>query len=98
MEAGDSVLVSPKKEYRYLLFTTPTCTNCRMIEKMLSDNGIAYTLIDATEHQDLVEKYNVSRAPSLVIDSTDEDTKILSDVSKIVTYIRSNPLSAKEGE
>jgi anaerobic ribonucleoside-triphosphate reductase len=75
--------------YEYLLFTTPTCPNCKMVKKLLEDNGIKYTLIDATQHQDLVEKYNVSKAPTLVVISSDSKAQQeINDVSKIIGYLK----------
>jgi glutaredoxin len=35
-------------------------------KKALSEAGITYRIIDASEHQDLVEKYDVRQAPTLV--------------------------------
>jgi len=77
------------KTYEYLLFTTPTCTNCSMIKKLLIENGIAFTVIDATEHQDLVKEYNVSKAPTLIIKS-DRDYKILSNINQIIALAKNN--------
>ena len=37
-----------------------------MVKKTLANAGIPYELVDAAAHQDLVEKYGVSQAPSLV--------------------------------
>ena len=75
--------------YEYMLFTTPTCPNCKMIKKMLEENGIKYTLINAAEHQDLVEKFGVSHAPTLVIVHKEDDkAKIISDLSQIINIAR----------
>lgn len=74
--------------YQYLLFTTPTCINCKMIRKMLEDSGIKYTLVNAPDHQDLVEKFNVSAAPSLVILKGDK-AQIMSNPTQIIGYIKS---------
>jgi anaerobic ribonucleoside-triphosphate reductase len=64
-ELQPAVCSSEEKE-ELLLFTTPTCANCAMTKKALSEAGIAYRIIDAGEHQDLVEKYGVLQAPTLV--------------------------------
>lgn len=67
---GDSDLQpdvwSPTQGKELLLFTTPTCANCAMTKKALSEAGIAYRVIDASEHQDLIEKYGILQAPTLV--------------------------------
>ena len=75
--------------YEYLLFTTPTCTNCKMIKKMLEESGTKYTLIDATQNQDLVEKYNIEKAPTLIVVSNkDNSTQIISDMNTMISLIR----------
>ncbi|MCI2067983.1 MAG: ribonucleoside triphosphate reductase [Bacilli bacterium] len=79
-----------EQTYEYLLFTTPTCQNCKLIEKLLAENGIKYTLINAPEHQDLVEKYQVSKAPSLVILAADKKSnQVISDVTQIIGFLKS---------
>ena len=54
------------KESELLLFTTPTCASCKMVKTSLAEAGIKHKVIDASQHQDLVEKYGVMQAPSLV--------------------------------
>ncbi len=49
---------------RYL-FTTRTCPNCKIARKMLEDEK--YTLVDAEENQELVHKFGVMQAPTLVV-------------------------------
>lgn len=49
---------------RYL-FTTKTCPNCRIARKMLGNES--YTLVDAEENQELVHKYGIMQAPTLVV-------------------------------
>ena len=49
-----------------VLFTTPTCPNCKIAKKYFDQHGIKYTTIDATTRGDLVEKYHISSAPTLV--------------------------------
>lgn len=49
---------------RYL-FTTKTCPNCRIAKKMLADEP--YTVVDAEENQELVSKFGIMQAPTLVV-------------------------------
>ena len=51
---------------RVLLFTTATCPNCRTAKKMLQDAGVEYTTVKAEEQPELVRKYRVMQAPTLV--------------------------------
>ena len=65
---------SPMRNKELLLFTTPTCANCAMTKKALDEAGIAYRVMDASEHQDLIEKYDIRQAPTLVV-ATDNDVE-----------------------
>jgi len=50
-----------------LLFKTTTCPNCKAATAMLDSAGVPYTLVDAAEHRDLVDKYSIMTAPTLVL-------------------------------
>ena len=50
-----------------LLFKTPTCPNCKAAGALLDKAGIAYTALNANEEKDLVAKYGVKQAPTLVL-------------------------------
>lgn len=60
----DDVQVKPMEGAKYL-FTTKTCPNCRIAKEMLK--GEEYVVIDAEENQELVQKYGVRQAPTLVV-------------------------------
>ena len=49
------------------VLTTPGCSNCIVLEKMLEQLGIKYDLIDVTEKPEYLEKYQIFTAPGLVI-------------------------------
>ena len=74
----------------YYLFTTKTCPNCTMIKKMLQERNIPYTLIDAEEHPDLVRKYDVMQAPTLVT-VNGENAKTYVNASNIIHYFNTQP-------
>ena len=61
-----------------LVFTTKTCPNCKMTEKMLDEKGISYTEIDAATNQDLVAEYDVMAAPTVILKKDDKITKLAS--------------------
>lgn len=63
--SGDQVDVKPVEGIKYL-FTTKTCPNCKIAREMLK--GEEYQLVDAEENRELVEKYGIRQAPTLVID------------------------------
>lgn len=58
------------------VLTTPGCSNCKVLEKMLEQLGIKYDLIDVTENPQYLEKYPIFTAPGLVIDDKLEFTGI----------------------
>lgn len=58
------------------ILTTPDCTNCSILEKMLDDMGISYEVIDVTEKPEYLKKYPIYTAPGLVLNGTLEFTGI----------------------
>lgn len=50
-----------------MLFTTPTCPNCKIAKAALDKNGVAYEVIDATAEPGLASKYGVMSAPTLIM-------------------------------
>lgn len=57
------------KSGNLLLFKTPTCPNCKAAMKALDEAGIAYKVVDAYENLDLVDKYDIQAAPTLIVES-----------------------------
>jgi glutaredoxin len=58
------------------VLTTPGCSNCHVLEKMLETIGVSYDLIDVTKKPEYLEKYPIFTAPGLVIDNKLEFTGI----------------------
>ena len=50
-----------------ILFKTPTCPNCKAAGALLDKAGVSYTALNANEEKDLVAKYGVKQAPTLVL-------------------------------
>ncbi len=50
----------------YLLFTTKTCPNCRLVQVALNDKNIKYTVIDAEEDIALSKRYEIRSVPTLI--------------------------------
>ena len=61
---------------KVLVLTSPDCSNCVVLEKMLDSLGVSYDLIDVTENPMYLEKYPIFTAPGLVIDKKLEFTGI----------------------
>lgn len=58
------------------ILTTPDCTNCSVVEKMLDEMKIPYEIIDVTEKSEYLEKYPIFTAPGIVINGNLEFTGI----------------------
>lgn len=69
------------------ILTTPGCSNCKILEKMLVQLGVSYDLIDVSENTEYLEKYPILIAPGLVINEKLVFTGIpkLKDLKKIIT-------------
>ena len=50
------------------ILTTPDCSNCSVVEKMLDELGISYEVIDITKEPEYLQKYPIFTAPGVVID------------------------------
>ena len=58
------------------VLTTPGCSNCNVLEKMLDSLGVKYDLVDVTEKPEYLKKYPIYTAPGLVINDKLEFTGI----------------------
>ena len=65
--AANAAEQAPVSDMRAILFKTPTCPNCKAAGALLDKAGVAYTALNANEEKDLVAKYGVKQAPTLVL-------------------------------
>ena len=72
------------------VLTTPGCSNCNVLEKMLDRLSLKYEIIDVTENPEYLEKYPIFTAPGLVIDNKLEFTGIpkLEDLKRKLSQTR----------
>lgn len=49
------------------ILTTPLCTSCAAVERMLDKMGVKYELIDITKNPEILQKYPIMAAPGVVI-------------------------------
>jgi ribonucleoside-triphosphate reductase len=49
------------------LVTTATCLKCKQAEKMLADGGFIFTKILAEDSRELVDRFNIRTAPTLLV-------------------------------
>jgi glutaredoxin len=65
-----------KMNHKIEILTTPSCGNCKVVEKMLDDLNMSYDVIDVTEKPEYLTKYPIFTAPGIVIDDKLEFTGI----------------------
>lgn len=70
-----------------MLFTSPTCPNCKMAKMMLEKAGIAYKNVDAIKNKDLTIAYGITKAPTLLVPNG-ESYDVYDDASQIRGYIQ----------
>lgn len=58
------------------ILTTPGCSNCNVLEKMLDELGVKYTIIDVTQQPEFLEKFPIFTAPGLILNDKLEFTGI----------------------
>ena len=81
------VIIPAPAEDKTYLFTTATCPNCKIACALLDKEGVAYEKILASaENADLVSKYGIKQAPTLVI-AKDGATEKFVGVSEIKKYL-----------
>lgn len=49
------------------ILTTPGCSSCKAVEKMLDEMKIKYVVVDIIKNPDILKKYPVMTAPGIVI-------------------------------
>jgi ribonucleoside-triphosphate reductase len=77
--------ISTKADDRMMLFTTPTCPNCKIAKRFLDESGIIYQVVDASEQVELAKEFGIMQAPSLVCINNGE-VSIYSNASSIKSY------------
>ena len=71
-----------------LLFGTKTCPNCKMAKMLLDKAHIKYQFVDAEENVELAKKFNVKKAPTLIVPAKDGYSSF-ENASNIKGYIES---------
>ena len=76
-QAGESVkfAVKPEGSVTALLFKTPSCPNCKAAGAILDKAGVAYEPLNANEERELVKKFGIKQAPTLVLVNGDSFEK-----------------------
>ena len=83
-----TVDVEKPEDVKYL-FVTKTCPNCKLAKQYLA--GEKYVVIDAEENAELVSRYKIMQAPTLVVVNGDSFTKYV-NASNIKKYAEEKAL------
>lgn len=89
IEVTDNEVKIPTENQRdnnnIMLFTTKTCPNCHVAKKVLDDEGINYTIVDAHDNINETVEFNVMGAPTLII-QTEEGFDSIYNLSNIIKF------------
>ena len=91
-EHGDHCTCEPKTNVlapqltELLLFTTPTCPNCKMAKTFLDRSGIAYRIVDVSTNKDMANTFQIKQAPTLIVPG-ENGYKVYENASLIRGYI-----------
>ena len=69
-----------------LLITTKTCPNCKVAISMLEKAGVEYNKVLAEDVKDIVERYDIKQAPTLIAQK-DDKIEIVTGVAAIKEFI-----------
>ena len=61
---------------RIILFSTPTCPNCKAAAMFLDKAGLVYEKLSANDNPELVKKFGITQAPTLIVIKGDSFEKI----------------------
>ena len=78
----EEVEVLRKEDQSILLLTTKTCPNCPTAKRLLQMKEVVYEEKDAMENMTLIEKYNITSVPCLIVD--DEVYRGMGEISSFL--------------
>lgn len=70
-ETAENTCSGAVDEVNIMLFTAPTCPNCRAARAVLEKAGVKYVSFNSIDVKELVAKYGVKQAPTLIVDDGD---------------------------
>ncbi len=69
------------------IYTTPTCTYCRMTKEFFKENNVQYEEynvgIDATRRQEMVDKSGQMGVPVIAVETNDGEEQIIVGFDKV---------------
>ncbi len=86
-KVADEEMPVVNSEKSIYLFTTKTCPNCKLAKEYL--DGVSYQIMDAAENPELVKKFGIMTAPTLVVTEGDSFVKYV-NASNIKRFVDEN--------
>ncbi len=77
------------------LVTTETCPNCRRVKPMLSQAGVQYVELSASENEEMMGKLGIMTAPTLIV-SDGQDQQVFSGMPAIMGALSANRVSSAQ--
>ncbi len=88
VETATEACKAEEEMTKTILFSTPTCPNCKIACAKLEKAGIEYEKVNANENPELVSRFGVKGAPTLVVAGS-KKYEIYKGLSDIIKYIES---------
>jgi ribonucleoside-triphosphate reductase len=73
-----------------ILFATKTCPNCKIAAEFLDKAGFIYEKLYADENLELVSKYGIKQAPTLVVVENGVEVAKAANLSNIRKFIETS--------
>ena len=83
--AAEACACESEEADRNILFSTPTCPNCKAAAMFLDKAGIKYEKLMANENPELVKEFDIKQAPTLIVVADGKVEKI-TNLSNIKGY------------
>lgn len=77
----------PGKVDHIMIFTSPTCPNCKMAKMLLDKAGIKYENIDAASNKELTMSFGITKAPTMLVPDGDS-FDVYDNASQISGWIK----------
>lgn len=72
------------------IYSTPTCSKCRMIKDYLTSQEIEFTDLDAVEHYEDVKDTWFMSAPIIKVEEENEPNIWFEEIEDFIAYINDN--------
>ena len=94
-KSNESAESNPKiPDYGIMLVTTEQCPNCVTVQTVMNEANIQYDIVDVSKYPEVVSRYSVRSAPTLIVKNGNEYNTYASE-SNIRAYVASRAQSTR---